>query len=191
MKEITSLERIRAVLEHREPDRIPFDLGATHVTGIHQKAYRRLREHLGLPEREIAVEEPIQQLAKVDEDVKERLKADVDAIGPKRYAGVTPTESADGEYLHFVDDWGVERRMPKDGGLYYDMSRHPMAGLPVEDVKVRWHQGEGGRMFSEGAPVRPGAECPWCPRNLHVDSGIRGFLRGHGCQHEIRRMADG
>ncbi len=138
VKEITSLERIRAALEHREPDRIPFDLGATHVTGIHQKAYRRLREHLGLPEREIVIEEPIQQLAKLDEDVKERLKADVDAIGPNRYAGVRPTESVDGEYLYFVDDWGIERRMPKDDGLYYDMSRHPMAGLPIEEAKARF-----------------------------------------------------
>jgi len=31
----TSEQRVRRSLSHREPDRVPFDLGATGVTGIH------------------------------------------------------------------------------------------------------------------------------------------------------------
>ena len=138
MNEITCLERVRASLEHREPDRVPYDLGGSHVTGIHQKAYRRLRKHLGLPDREVVIEDPIQQLAKVDEDVKGRLKVDVDGIMPHRYAAFKPKETEDGEYFYFVDDWGVERRMPKEGGLYYDMCHNPMAGFSVEEAMARF-----------------------------------------------------
>ena len=46
---MNSRERLLATLGHREPDRIPFDLGSTQVTGIHVVAYRRLRTCLGLP----------------------------------------------------------------------------------------------------------------------------------------------
>ncbi len=56
----TSRTRVEAALDHREGDRVPFDLGGTIVTGIHEIAYRRLRAHLGLPEVEIEIEDPIQ-----------------------------------------------------------------------------------------------------------------------------------
>ena len=42
-------ERLLAALDHQEPDRVPFDLGSTQVTGIHTVAYRALRDRLGLP----------------------------------------------------------------------------------------------------------------------------------------------
>ena len=42
-------ERVLAALSHREPDRVPFDLGSTQVTGIHAVAYLALRQRLGLP----------------------------------------------------------------------------------------------------------------------------------------------
>ena len=72
MDQLTSLERVRAALEHREPDRIPFDLGGSILTGINHNTYRRLRKYLGLPERDIVIEDRAQQLAKVDDDAKER-----------------------------------------------------------------------------------------------------------------------
>ena len=65
----TSRRRVTAALSHQEPDRVPYDLGGTILTGIHQRAYRRLRKHLGLPEVEVEIEDPIQQLARVHEDV--------------------------------------------------------------------------------------------------------------------------
>jgi len=138
MDELTSLERVRAALEHREPDRVPFDMGGSILTGINQKTYRCLRKYLGLPEREVVIEDPIQQLAKVDDDVKERLKIDVGGINPGGRADMKPEEGEKGDYLYFVDEWGIEWHMPKEGGLYYDMRRHPMAGLPPEEAVARW-----------------------------------------------------
>ena len=52
---MNSRERVRTTLDHREPDRIPFDLGGTPMSGIHKIAYRNLRRYLGLPEVEIRI----------------------------------------------------------------------------------------------------------------------------------------
>ena len=52
----TSRRRVEAALNHREADRVPYDLGGTILTGIHRRAYRRLRDHLGLPKVEIEID---------------------------------------------------------------------------------------------------------------------------------------
>ena len=46
---MTPRERLVASFEHREPDRVPIDLGSTPVTSITKTAYLALRQHLGLP----------------------------------------------------------------------------------------------------------------------------------------------
>ncbi len=45
---MNSRERVLTALNHKEPDRVPYDMGGTVVTGIQAKAYSRLRKYLGL-----------------------------------------------------------------------------------------------------------------------------------------------
>jgi len=131
--EWTSRRRVEAALNHQEPDRVPYDLGGTILTGINQHAYRRLRRHLGLPEVEIQIEDMHQQLAKVHEDVKERLKVDVWGINPGKLPGATPRLWTEGNYHKIIDEWGIEWWMPVEGGFYYDMRRHPLAHIDTLD----------------------------------------------------------
>jgi uroporphyrinogen decarboxylase len=136
----TSRRRVEVALNHQEPDRVPYDLGGTILTGIHHLAYRRLRRYLGLPEVEVEIEDPIQQLARVHEDVKQRLKVDVWGVNPAKARGVGGPAWSEGGYDKLVDEWGIEWWKPQVGGLYSDMRRHPLANLTkaAELAKVKF-----------------------------------------------------
>ena len=83
---MNSRERILTTLNHKEPDRVPFDMGGTVVTGINVKAYAALRDYLGLPPVEPTIVDVVQQLAQVDEDVVDRLGVDVRNVAPRSSA---------------------------------------------------------------------------------------------------------
>jgi len=136
---MNSRERVLTALNHREPDKVPFDMGGTVVTGITVTAYKNLREYLGLPPVEPEIVDIIQQIAKVDDDVMEKLGVDVRNIAPRSSAtfAIEVKETEDGDYTYFFDEYQIGWRMPKVGGLYYDMFSHPLAGpdITIEDVE--------------------------------------------------------
>jgi uroporphyrinogen decarboxylase len=133
---MNSRERVLTALNHKEPDRVPFDLGGTVVTGIQAKAYRRLRQYLGLPEKEIVITDMVQQLAQVDADVMERLGVDVGNVSPRPAASfeLKMETSRDGRYRYFHDEYQIGWRMPLEGGMYYDMFEHPLGGDITEET---------------------------------------------------------
>ncbi len=139
---MNSRERLLTTLEHREPDRVPFDLGSTQVTGIHAVAYRRLRRFLGLPPVEPAICDAIQGLALPDDDLVELLGVDVRGLFPLNSHNDRVAERArreakdDGDEVEaFVDEWGITQHRPYPDGLYFTALRHPLAGaITVDDV---------------------------------------------------------
>lgn len=138
----TSYERVKAALEHREADRVPFDLGGSVLTGINKVAYQRLRAYLGLPDRPVEIYDPVQQLARVHQDVLDRLKVDVRCVDPDppRRAPLQTEVVNEGDYRAFTNEWGITWKMPVEGGLYFDMRRHPLADAEsVADIeKFPW-----------------------------------------------------
>jgi uroporphyrinogen decarboxylase len=146
---MTSRERVRAALEHREPDRVPFDLGGSRVTGIHVRAYARLRALLGLPAGDPHVGDITQQLADVETDVLDALGCDVRGVLPRATFTYRREIREVGEYRKFVDEWGVGRRMPLAGGLYYDAYAPPLGG-EVDDAAIErypWPDGADPARF--------------------------------------------
>lgn len=127
--EMTSYDRVKTALEHREPDRVPFDLGGSVLTGINKEAYQALRAYLGLPELPIEVYDSKQQLARVHQDVLDRLRVDVRCVDPgaPNNPGLATDVVTEGEYRAFTNEWGIKWKMPIDGGLYFDMAGHPLA----------------------------------------------------------------
>ena len=75
-----SRQRVLAALAHREPDRVPIDLGSTGVTGIHVSCVAALRDHYGLEQRPVKVHEPYQMLGLVEEDLQQALGVDVQGV---------------------------------------------------------------------------------------------------------------
>jgi uroporphyrinogen decarboxylase len=78
---MTSRERVLAAIAHREPDRVPVDLGATPSSGISAIAYGNLKRHLGLPGGQTRVYDVVQQLAEPEEEILNRFHIDAIDLG--------------------------------------------------------------------------------------------------------------
>jgi hypothetical protein len=83
---ISARERVRLAVDHKEPDRIPFDLGGMDVTGMHVSAVYALRQALGLdkPGTPVKVIEPYTMLGNMDFDLIDALGIDVVSLWPPR-----------------------------------------------------------------------------------------------------------
>jgi uroporphyrinogen decarboxylase len=122
---MNSRERVQLSLAHQQPDRPPFDLGATNVTGIHMQALRRLRRHLGLQDdRPPEILNRYEQIGWVEEDLLERLQIDVEGVFPKSIVFFQAEDR--GSDWYYRDEWQIGRRMPKDGGFYFDLTEYPL-----------------------------------------------------------------
>ena len=120
---MTSRQRVQKALNHEIPDRVPIDLGGFQ-TGIHRKAYAELIAHLGI-EDEIAILDPVQQLAVPCEELLERIGVDIRylcAHGPDSFQGAIEQNERDGKLWHdLTDEFGVVWSMPDDQQLYMDI----------------------------------------------------------------------
>jgi hypothetical protein len=100
---MTSKERFDLTVNHRQPDRMVVDFGATPVTGMHVLVVENLRKYYGLESRPIRVIDPYQMLGEVDEELIEILNVDtVGARGRKNAFGIFNHEPLK-EYL---TPWG-------------------------------------------------------------------------------------
>jgi uroporphyrinogen decarboxylase len=78
---MTSRERVLAAIEHREPDKVPVDMGATPSSGISAIAYGRLTDYLGLENSRTRIYDVVQELAQPEDEVLERFGIDSVDIG--------------------------------------------------------------------------------------------------------------
>lgn len=74
---LTSRQRLHKTLNHQDPGKVVLDLGSTPITGINANALYRLRKALGLEDRPVKINEPLQLLGMVEEDVRQALGVDV------------------------------------------------------------------------------------------------------------------
>ncbi len=89
---MNSRERIRRVLAHKEPDRVPIDLGSMRSSGIATIAYNNLRKKLSLDKNKLArMYDFIQQLAYPEKEVMDMFH--IDAIDAGQW------------FLKSDDDW--------------------------------------------------------------------------------------
>ena len=87
---MNSRERTHYALNHLEADRVPLDLGASPVTGMHVSSVYKLRQALGLdpPGTPVKVVEPYQMLGEIKPDLMDALGVDVVGLSsPKSMFG--------------------------------------------------------------------------------------------------------
>jgi uroporphyrinogen decarboxylase len=126
MKQLSHRQRVLDVLNHQEPDRVPFD--CTFTIG----AYRRLIAYLSLP-----FEEPLRpnqwQELRPSPAVVEALDLDICYLDLGRPSGAPIfTQGMD----VFVDEWGLKyRRIEHAGaGQYYELFDPPLANATESDL---------------------------------------------------------
>jgi len=162
---MTSRERILSTIAHREPDRVPIDLGATPSSGISAIAYGRLARHLGIQHSHTRVYDVVQQLAQPEDDILNRFKIDVVDVGrtfnacdsdwydiqlfdgsPAQYPRwFHPVATPDGGFKSF-DAEGTEIAVQLKDMNFYDQSCFPwlddypadMSGLRTAMGKIHW-----------------------------------------------------
>lgn len=143
---MTSRERVLNAINHKEPNKIPIDLGASTVTGISAIAYNKLKERLGLdlPTRVFDV---VQQLAEVDESILNIFHVDaldlnnmlMDDLG---WYPVTLGDGSRGEYPQWFKPEEAE-----DGSFFLKdhkgevMSRMTRNGTCFDQTLFPWEQG--------------------------------------------------
>lgn len=133
----TSRQRVLDTLSHREPDRIPFDLGSSIETGITEQAYQGLIGFLGL------AEEPDETLpnlfltaagiAQIPENILRHLKVDVRGALIQLPSEPEPVIEMENETtLVYHDEWGIKWAKPPSS-LFMDPVGAPLSGdLTVE-----------------------------------------------------------
>ena len=157
---MNSRERLVTSLDHREPDRVPIDLGGI-VTGITTGANKELKSYLNL-ESDDPVVDRVQQLSLPSNAVMERLNVDTRYIYLQASRDWQDIELPDNTYQ---DEFGVLRKAafrPDGWLLYYDFVGHPLSDAEtVADLaKFKWpdphdpsrYEGieEAARKMSEG-----------------------------------------
>ena len=106
---MTSRQRLQTTLNHRQPDRVCVDFGASFVTGVHVSAVTRLRQAvLGDQDYRVKVNEPYQMLGEVDAPLREALGIDV--VGVYGRTNMFGTEQK--EWKPFTMNDGTEVLVP-------------------------------------------------------------------------------
>lgn len=129
---MTSRERVELALRHKEPDRVPMDLGG-QAASMTQLAYERLKEHLGITDGRGEQVSSWLTMRKMDERVLELFEVDFRRVfmkGPEKFEQRV--------YLDGIaeDEWGIRTRRI---GPYSEMVYHPLAGLTLETLDdYRW-----------------------------------------------------
>jgi uroporphyrinogen decarboxylase len=127
----THRQRALASLEHKEPDRIPMDLGSTGNTGITHIACERLKRYLGIKDETPIINKAL-QLVKPGEEMLRRLDVDFRGLfisGPSEDVDILLGNDT------YVDEWSVKRQRP-EGSLYYDVIESPFQkGITLKSLE--------------------------------------------------------
>lgn len=140
-RQMNSRERLLSTISHQEPDRIPFDLGSTQVTGIHKKAYDALRNELGLSSVSGQFCDRIQGLVYPDDDLVSCLGVDVRGLFPLNSHNLDFQPEDGGAYWVYHDEWGIVHHRPKLEDLYYSIVQVPLSSpdlTPADIESYKW-----------------------------------------------------
>lgn len=126
---MTSRERIRAAINHKEADRVPIDWGMLNIASIHEIAYRNLIKYFERDE-EVIIHDPIQVLAWPSDYILDLFGVDTRYIVPNNSSVWELKYNANGDW---ISEFGT---LYKRVGNYCDFVEFPLANCnTIEDLK--------------------------------------------------------
>jgi uroporphyrinogen decarboxylase len=151
---VTKRERVLRAIQHREPDKVPIDLGAMRSTGISAVAYSRLKEHLGIRQGHTYVYDVVQQLAQPEQAILDYMESDVVDLGrvfleedsdwkdfslpdgsPAKIPSYIDFVPHEGGWLAKNKDGDIIGAMPK-GAYYLSQTQFPLKAWDGSDLSV-------------------------------------------------------
>jgi uroporphyrinogen decarboxylase len=131
---MTSRERVRAVLDHKIPDRVPIILGVSNATGIKMKPYQGVKHLLGIQSEDRYIYDwPELGTADLDEATLQRLRSDVRGVLDRYPQQIYECNKNRPPHDPFIDDWGGGQKEIEPGIWYPGI--HPMAdATSIEDI---------------------------------------------------------
>jgi uroporphyrinogen decarboxylase len=129
VNEMNSRERLLAALNHKNPDRVPIDLGGTPTSTISISAQERLNSHLGI-RSETRVMSPIFLTAYPNDEVVRRFGVDVKMVTAKPPANFKLQISPSGR---IVDEWGIVYQKHEEAQTHFVVERES----PLHQVSSR------------------------------------------------------
>jgi len=124
---MNSKERIKAAINHRESDRVPYDLGGTTVTSITKNAYKAAMLHKGLsPVYQFPEIDPVSQIVTPSEENLVYLKSDTRRIGAQRIPEFDQRKQMEGTVEFVTDFYGCDWRREPGKDLYFNQISYPL-----------------------------------------------------------------
>ena len=152
---MNSRERVNTTLNHKEPDKVPIDLGGNQ-SSIHIKAYKKLLDYLEIEDENVQYADFVQQIVRPCDKVLERFSIDVRYVQP--LGGMVRVQDLEpqyeGKYVGVYDQfsvfWGNDAKKDLDEILYYDPVIHPFADFKsVSDIRdFDWPNGRDKTPFN-------------------------------------------
>jgi len=122
-----SKERIKQAINHREPDRVPYDLGGTTVTSITKNAYKSAMLYKGLsPEYQPQEIDPVSQIVTPTEENLVHLSSDTRRIGARRIPEYQQRKRLSGKIETVTDFYGCDWQWDPDKDLYFNQVSFPL-----------------------------------------------------------------
>jgi uroporphyrinogen decarboxylase len=141
---MSSRDYVLQSVNHKQPEKLPLDLGGTPSSGISAVGYNRLKHALGINDRSNKVYDVVQQVAQPELNVLDALGVDVLCVGrtfndksddwydvtladgslAQYPAWFRPAPAEQGGYNYYDEDGDMLARMPA-GGTFFDQTYFP------------------------------------------------------------------
>jgi uroporphyrinogen decarboxylase len=136
---MTPKERLLAAINHQEPDRVPILIGVSNATSIQMKAYRRLKNHLGIEAPDTYIYSwPELGIALVDEETLQHLHGDVRGVLDLEPASVLESNLNRDPHSPYISSWGTGQIEIQDGEWYSGIYPLQEATTPADLNEHSW-----------------------------------------------------